>query len=206
MIIILDVGIGNVCSVLNMLRRAGGSAKISADVSDIASASAFILPGVGSFDNGMEKLTGSDFFETFKDKVLVDKTPILGICLGMQLLFNASEEGESKGLGWLDGKIKKFDFQGNHQLKIPHMGWNVVKPINQRALFLDMPDEARFYFVHSFHVTCEDSNDISAEAHYGYPFVCSVARDNIFGVQFHPEKSHRFGLALFKNFLEYVDC
>ena len=133
-----------------------------------------------------------------------DKTPFLGICLGMQMLFEKSEEGELAGLGWIKGKVKRFDFtEGSlNALKIPHMGWNVVYPAKDNALLPSDEQELRYYFVHSYHVVCDDPCDVLAYSHYGYDFTCAVQHDNIYGAQFHPEKSHRFGMALIKNFIE----
>jgi imidazole glycerol-phosphate synthase subunit HisH len=209
MIIILDYGMGNPSSVLNMLRKSGGEGVITADPSLICKATAIILPGVGSFDNGITKLEALGVLDILVKKVVNEKTPFLGICLGMQLLFERSEEGDMPGLGWIKGEIKKFDFstiENQETLKIPHMGWNLVYPANSKNIFNSLKDETRFYFVHSYHVVCKNQDNVLATSQYGYNFTCAVRKDNIFGVQFHPEKSHRFGLTLFKNFLEYVNC
>ncbi len=209
MIVILDYGMGNSASILNMVCKAGGHAIITADLHALEEASAIILPGVGAFDNGMSKLDALGLVEVLTKKVVVDKTAFLGVCLGMQLLFNRSEEGNIPGLGWITGEVKRFDFSpinDRSRLKVPHMGWNLVRPKEYASLFKDMEDESRFYFVHSYHVECEQAENILGTSFYGYDFTCAVQKDNIFGVQFHPEKSHRFGLALFNNFLEYANC
>lgn len=203
MIVILDYGIGNLKSILNMIKKAGGNAVISSDVDVIKSARVLILPGVGAFDNGMSKLQSFGFDEVIKAKAK-EGTSILGICLGMQLLFERSEEGQSEGLGLIKGKVKKFNFKGDRTLKIPHMGWNVVNPVGNSGLYDTDIGEHRFYFVHSYFAVCDDKSDIDSRATYGDAFTCGVHRKNIFGAQFHPEKSHKFGLKFFMNFLEKV--
>lgn len=204
MIVVIDNAMGNAGSVLNMIKRAGGSAVISAEPDVIALADKLLLPGVGSFDKGSANLKSAAFFSTLERKVLEDKTPFLGICLGMQMLFEKSEEGELPGLGWIKGKVKRFDFtEGSLKaLKIPHMGWNVVYPAKDNALLPSDEQELRYYFVHSYHVVCDDTCDVLAYSLYGYDFTCAVQHNNIYGAQFHPEKSHRFGMALIKNFIE----
>ena len=207
MIAVLDYGMGNSASIFNMIRKAGGEARICTSPESLESASAILLPGVGAFDNGITKLKESGFLAVLENKVLNEKKPFLGICLGMQLLFEKSEEGNLPGLGWLKGKVTKFDFSSLDSpkpLKVPHMGWNLVRPHNYHDLYAGLENEARFYFVHSFHVNCDNQSDIIATANYGYEFTCSVRHDNIWGAQFHPEKSHRFGIQFFKNFLKEV--
>lgn len=207
MIAVLNYGMGNTAAILNMIRRAGGEAYSCKSAEDLERATAIVLPGVGSFDNGMIKLRDSRLLEALEDAVLLGQRPFLGICLGMQLLFEKSEEGKQPGLGWLKGSVTRFDFAGRPsgmRLKIPHMGWNLVNPINYEGLYAGLEDEARFYFVHSYHVNCEDESDVLARSSYGYEFACSVRRGNIWGSQFHPEKSHRFGLKFFENFLRDI--
>ena len=204
MIKILDYGVGNTASILNMIRKVGGKAELCSKPSELDSATAIILPGVGSFDNAMIKLKNSGLLDVLCSKVLKEKIPFLGICLGMHLLFERSEEGKLPGLGWIMGNVVRFNFSGmqpNERFNIPHMGWNVVKPKMYKNLFLGLENEARFYFIHSYHVNCSNASDVLATANYGYDFTCSVHHDNIWGLQFHPEKSHRFGFQLFKNFL-----
>ena len=209
MVVILDYGMGNTGSILNMVCRAGGKAIITADLEKIEQATAIILPGVGAFDNGMKKLNDSGILEILNKKVLVDKTPFFGVCLGMQLLFKRSEEGVLPCLGWIPGVVNRFKFdqvENKKQLKIPHMGWNVIEPKASDSLYRGLENEGRFYFVHSYHVVCENEDHVLAVANYGYKFVCSVHKENIFGAQFHPEKSHRFGMAVFRNFLKDAKC
>lgn len=209
MIVILDYGMGNSGSILNMLRKVGGDAIISSDVADIKAAKGIILPGVGAFDNGMEKLNQLGLIPVLRERVLEEKVPFLGVCLGMQLLLTGSEEGNSLGLNWIPGKARRFDFKDikdNKRLKIPHMGWNIVKPKEQETLFANCTEEERFYFVHSFAVECDNNDHILATAEYGYNFSCAIHKNNIYGVQFHPEKSHKFGMNMFKNFMEMVKC
>ena len=206
MIVILDYGMGNTASILNMIHRVGGDAVISSDTQKILEANALILPGVGAFDNAMQKLNESGLVSLIMQRVQADKIPFMGICLGMQLLFESSEEGVLPGLGLVSGEIKKFAFHkaGQESLKIPHMGWNVVQPVAGTRMFNGFDRDPRFYFVHSYHAVCADSNDVAATCEYGYPFTCAVQKDNIFAAQFHPEKSHKFGMQIFKNFLEQL--
>lgn len=209
MIVILDYGMGNPGSILNMVRKAGGEALVSARHEDVRAASGLILPGVGAFDNGMEKLQSLGLIRVLEERVLLAKVPFLGICLGMQLMFQGSEEGMLPGLGWLRGHVRRFDFStapDGRRLKIPHMGWNVARPVTHESLFSNLRDEARFYFVHSYHACCDDPQDVLATCRYGYDFTCAVQRGNLFGCQFHPEKSHRFGLALVSSFIGVVRC
>ncbi len=200
MIVIIDYGIGNLGSILNMLKRIGADAIVSSDKSDIESADKLILPGVGAFDSGMINMQKYDFVSLLNQKVIEQKTPILGICLGMQLFANKSEEGTLPGLGWFDAEIVKFKLDDS-KLKIPAMGWNELNICKPSKLFKDIGDNPRFYFVHSFHLKCNDSLDILAETEYGYQYVSAIEKDNIVGVQFHPEKSHKYGLKLFENFI-----
>jgi imidazole glycerol-phosphate synthase subunit HisH len=207
MIKIIDYGMGNTASMLNMIRKVGGQAEVCAIPSELNSATAIILPGVGSFDNAMTKLENYGFLVALRSKVIKEKTPFLGVCLGMQLLFEKSEEGKLPGLKWVEGNVKRFDFsdiQFKERLKAPHMGWNVVTPKTHEGLFSGLENEARFYFIHSYHVNCSNPLDILATANYGYEFTCSVRHHNIWGVQFHPEKSHQFGIQFFKNFLKEI--
>lgn len=207
MIKVLDYGMGNTASMLNMIRKAGDKAELCSKPGDLDSATAIILPGVGSFDNGIIKLENSGLLKALRCKVIEEKKPFLGVCLGMQLLFEKSEEGKLPGLGWICGDVTRFDFsdsQSFRRLKVPHMGWNVVHLKTKDNLFSGLVDEARFYFVHSYHVNCANQSDILASANYGYEFTCSVRHNNIWGAQFHPEKSHRFGIQFFKNFLKEI--
>ncbi len=204
MIVIVDYGMGNIGSILNMLKKIGHKAVISSDPGAILDAEKLILPGVGSFDTGMRHLHDSKLLDALNEKALNLKTPILGICLGMQLLTEGSEEGDLPGLGWIPGETIKFRFEGdNAKLKVPHMGWNGVTPASRETLFYNLEDpETRFYFVHSYRVVCRNPEDALATTRYGVEFHSSVQRGNIMGTQFHPEKSHKFGMQLLRNFAE----
>ena len=204
MIVIIDYGIGNLMSIKNMLKKAGfGDVIISSKEEDILTADKLILPGVGNFDYGMTHLENAGFIDTLNKKVLHDKTPILGICLGAQLLTKGSEEGNRSGLSWVNAKTVRFDplkMSSNH--KVPHMGWGDVKLRKESKLFDNMPSAARFYFVHSYHIQCEHAVDELLSCDYGYMFTAGIEHENIIGVQFHPEKSHKFGLTLLRNFVQ----
>ena len=199
MLTIIDYGMGNLGSIANMIKKVGHKCIITSDLEEIKSASKLILPGVGSFDNGMKNLAELGMIEILNQKVLIEKTPILGICLGMQLMTKSSEEGKLAGLGWVDAQTKKFV---SDTLKIPHMGWNLIKHEKSSHLFDECKSEKRFYFVHSYYVGCNNQEDILTDTNYTQDFVSSFEKENIVGVQFHPEKSHKFGMSLLKNFVE----
>lgn len=187
--------------MVNMFKKIGVSAILTSDPDVIANSPMLILPGVGSFDTGMRNLAERKLIGVLNNKVLSGKTPILGVCLGMQLMTKGSEEGELPGLGWIDAKTVRFNFeQSGHSLKVPHMGWNTVRVCHSQSILFSESAMQRFYFVHSYHLVCSDPGNIAAETDYGYAFTSVVARDNIFGVQFHPEKSHKFGMKLLGNF------
>ena len=202
MITIIDYGMGNLGSIKNMFKYIGAEVKIESNPDNILKANKILLPGVGSFDAAMTQLSKHNLIEVLHEKALSEKIPILGICLGMQLLTNGSEEGEQKGLGWIPAKTVSFRNHVNKNIKVPHMGWNLVdfKQKNEFTNGLDHFDETRFYFVHSYFVKCEHPENILGCSQYGLDFDSAIYQDNIFGVQFHPEKSHKFGMALFKNF------
>ncbi len=203
MIVIIDYKMGNPRSVANMLKRAGHRSEVSADPGMIAAAEKLILPGVGAFDAGMDNLISMGLIEVLNKRVINEKTPILGICLGMQLFTKRSDEGILPGLGWINAETKRFALSKTGQnLKIPHMGWNTVVVKKNVRFLLELEKESRFYFVHSYHVVCEDAQDVASLTSHGYDFVSSIEYGNIIGVQFHPEKSHRFGMRLLKNFAE----
>ncbi|MCH9756371.1 MAG: imidazole glycerol phosphate synthase subunit HisH [Gammaproteobacteria bacterium] len=201
---ILNYGLGNISSITNMIQKAGGRASLCNKPSDLLNAEKIILPGVGAFDYGMQRLNDEAWIDTLNFMVMERKTPILGICLGMQLMCLSSEEGLLPGLSWINAKVKRFKSPQIDGYKVPHMGWNIAKMAQENALFQDNGLEQRFYFVHSFYVDCYEPQDIVLQTYHGNEFVSGFQKDNIFGVQFHPEKSHRFGLSLMKNFIEYA--
>ena len=200
-IVIVDYKMGNSASIKNMIKRIGYESIITSDKSQITNAKKLILPGVGSFDAAINNLTQLDLLEVLKIKVLDENTPVLGICLGMQLMTNKSDEGKQPGLGFIDAEVKKFVFE-DESIKVPHMGWNVTDIKMHSKLFESMPERSRFYFVHSFYVKCNLEADILTTTNYGNTFVSAFEKGNIIGVQFHPEKSHKFGMQLLKNFIE----
>ena len=208
MITVIDYGMGNSGSIMNILRKVGGQAVLSGDPRELAKASALVLPGVGHFDKGMEHLHSQGLVNVMNDKVMGQRTPILGICLGMQLFANGSEEGSSPGLGWVDADFVRFNFDAQtaaaEGLKIPHMGWNTIRLRKENPLFASMANDARFYFVHSFYARCKQEDDILATTWYGQDYVSAYARDSIIGVQFHPEKSLRWGIDVFRKFVQLV--
>ena len=203
MIYVIDYGLGNVQAFLTVYKRLGfkvNQAKTAADFNDV---SKIILPGVGSFDHAIELLNNSGMREALDSFVLKDKIPVLGVCVGMQMLASSSEEGNLPGLGWVPGKVCSFHSNDKtSNLPIPHMGWNNVYPENLNPLFKDFEDEARFYFLHSYYFQCKDDFHQTSKAFYGSNFASSISHENIYGVQFHPEKSHYFGATLLKNFAE----
>ena len=203
MIAIVDAGLGNVASIANMLKRAGHASTITADPATLAAADKLILPGIGAFDTGMKSLHERGLIDVLEREVHGRGKPVLGICLGMQLMMRASEEGALRGLGWIDGHVVRFRATAQ-RLRVPHMGWNTIDPRKPSRLLAGLPDEPRFYFVHAFHVDRVSPDDVLATTTYGYEFCAAVESGSVMGVQFHPEKSHRFGLALLKAFAEAV--
>ena len=199
MITIIDYGMGNLGSVFNMFKKIGVPSIITSDLGQISSATKLLLPGVGSFDKAMKKLNESGIREILDDKVLNEKIPLLGICLGMQLITNSSEEGSEEGLGYINGSAKKFIFQ-NKKMKVPHMGWNLVKKSTKSQLTDGLVDNSRFYFVHSYYVKVKNINNSILKTTYGFDFDSAIQNKNIYGAQFHPEKSHKFGMKIFDNF------
>jgi glutamine amidotransferase len=193
---------GNLGSISNMLKHIGAKSTITSDPAAIESAEKIILPGVGHFDKAMYNLKQLELVDVLRKKVLKDCVPVMGICLGMQLLCTSSEEGGMDGLGFIDASVKRFSFSKDNGLKIPHMGWNLVKVEKLSPLMAGTRQDSRFYFVHSYHAVCNDPKDVLSSTQYGYRFTSSVERNNIIGVQFHPEKSHSFGMQLLKNFIE----
>jgi glutamine amidotransferase len=206
MLTIIDYGVGNLASIQNMLKKIGVDSLISSDETQIAAAEKLILPGVGAFDTCSKRLQLSGLLPVLNEKVLQRKTPVLGVCVGMQLLTEGSEEGVLPGLGWIKGSIVKFrESEMPDGFKIPHMGWTDVHLSKPSKLFTDMYDEPRFYFVHSYHPRLVNESDTLIYADYGYRFVAGMEHENIAGVQFHPEKSHKFGMKLLENFVKYFE-
>jgi imidazole glycerol-phosphate synthase subunit HisH len=202
-IIIIDYGLGNLRSMANMLNKIGANAIISSDPEIIEKAEKLILPGVGAFDTGMKNLTERGLIRVLNHCVLEKKIPIMGVCLGMQLMTIRSEEGELPGLGWVKADTIRFKFENsNNSLKVPHMGWEKLTICQHHKIFTGLEIDNRFYFVHSYHIVCAEQADVLATTTYGFEFTSVFRKDNIFGVQFHPEKSHKFGMLLLKNYLE----
>lgn len=191
---------GNLASVQNMIRHIGGSAHISSSPEEVVDANLLILPGVGTFDAGIRALRETGMDHAIIAAVRENNASILGICLGMQLLMDSSEEGQLPGLGLVPGSVKRFQVH-EQGLRVPHMGWNTVQPARPSRLFDPAVNEHRFYFVHSYQVECAEPKDITGVTQYGYDFTSAFEHENICGVQFHPEKSHTFGMRLFKRFL-----
>ncbi len=200
MITIIDYGLGNLGSIQNMFKRIGEEIVVTNDFDVIDKATKLLLPGVGAFDNAMFRINDSGLREILERKVFTEKVPILGICLGMQLLTCASEEGSLQGLGWIKASTKRFPAESG--LKVPHMGWNIVKPNQDSELINDLPNESRFYFVHSYYVEVDSQKDSILKADYSITFDAAIQNENVYGVQFHPEKSHKFGMQLLKNFVQ----
>lgn len=202
MIRIIDYGLGNILAFQNMYKRLNVETGIARTAADLDDASKLILPGVGAFDHAMQLLNQSGMRAKLDALVLERKVPVLGICVGMQILAGSSEEGSAAGLGWIDGSVKNFANLRQQQLVLPHMGWNDVRPIATTGLFDQLQSDARFYFLHSFYFECQSADDVAAVSSYGIEFSCAVRKQNIFGVQFHPEKSHHYGSRLLQNFAE----
>lgn len=201
MIVIVDYGMGNLSSVKRKLNRIGIDALISFDNKDIAKADKLIMPGVGHFKKAIENIRNLQLWDTLNEAVLVKKKPILGICLGMQLMANFSEEGNAPGFGWFDAEVVKFQVNDFLIHKIPHTGWNQISKVKESKLMQDIPQLSEFYFVHSFHFKCNNTADILNETEYEYTFTSAVEKENICGVQYHPEKSHDIGEKLLRNFI-----
>lgn len=205
MIAVIDYGIGNVGSIINMLKKIGVSCILANDIKQIENADKLILPGVGAFDIAMQKLNNGGFIDIINKHAIYQKKPLLGICLGMQMLGRKSEEGNEPGLGLISFDNKRFSFDSNIQLKIPHMGWDIVDLNKKDDLIVNgITATQKYYFVHSYHAVCDSEDNVLMRCDYGYSFAAAVKKDNIYGVQFHPEKSHKFGMALLENFARRV--
>ena len=203
MISIVDYGLGNILAFANVYKRLNIPVAVARTADQLREATRLILPGVGAFDHAMQLLDASGMREALDERVLRDKVPVLGVCVGMQILAGSSDEGVARGLGWIPGRVRNFrSLDLPHPLPLPHMGWNDVAPRPGGHLFEALRDDARFYFLHSFYFDCDDPAHVSATASYGIEFGCAVSSGNIHGVQFHPEKSHHFGSQLLKNFAE----
>jgi len=202
MIRVVDYGLGNTQAFINMYKRMNIPALPAREAADLDDAEKIILPGVGAFDHAMELLDGSGMRLPLERRVLKDKVPILGVCVGMQVLARSSDEGKQAGLGWVPGVVRAFrSIHSAAEMPLPHMGWNDVTPLGG-ALFRGLGKDARFYFLHSYFFQCDNHANIAATASYGLDFSCALRAENIYGVQFHPEKSHHYGATLLKNFAE----
>jgi glutamine amidotransferase len=207
MITIVDYGVGNILALLNIYKRLNVPVNIAKTVDDLVQASHLILPGVGTFDHAMRALQQSGMREMLDDLVLAKQIPVLGICVGMQLLAARSDEGVMQGLNWIPGSVRLFHQQeSSRRLILPHMGWNNIRPIKSSALLDGLEQDPCFYFLHSYYFACENKMHVLAESDYGSLFSCAVSLNNIYGVQFHPEKSHHYGIRLLKNFAEIAAC
>lgn len=201
MITIIDYGVGNINAFVNVYKRVNVPTKIAKTPADLEDTQKIILPGVGHFDHAMSELIKSGMRERLDELVKVKKIPVIGICVGMQMMGNLSDEGKLAGLGWIDASIKKFDETKIKQVtRLPHMGWNDVNPVISHPLFEGLEKDALFYFLHSYYFECNNSNDILATSDYGVEFACAAHHENIYGIQFHPEKSHHYGETLLHNF------
>lgn len=203
MITIIDYGLGNIQAFVNVYKRLHIPVKVATNVEQLADASKLILPGVGAFDHAMQQLNASGMRQTLDEMIISQGIPVLGICVGMQMLADSSDEGVLPGLGWIPGRVRSFhSITLSCSLALPHMGWNDVKPAVGNPLFAGQQENWLFYFLHSYFFECDEAAHVAATATYGADFSCAVALKNVYGVQFHPEKSHHCGVALLKNFAE----
>lgn len=201
MIAIIDYGLGNVKAFADVYKKLNIPAIIAAQTDDLKNISKIILPGVGAFDQAMQLLEKSGLRQHLDEMVLDRRIPVLGVCVGMQILAASSEEGILPGLGWINGKVKKFDLSASSRsMRVPHMGWNTIRPLKENGLFQGLDSEARFYFLHSYYFQPDGNEDVIAATDYHGEFACAVNAGNVFGVQFHPEKSHHWGIRLLENF------
>lgn len=203
MITIIDYGLGNVKAFANVYKKLDIPITVATQANDLKRATKVILPGVGAFDYAIQRLEKSGMRQTLDEIVLHYKVPILGVCVGMQMFACSSEEGKLAGFGWIDAEVKRFDLTSFTSFAcVPHMGWNDIKALKANGLFHELDNDGRFYFLHSYYIHCKKSEDVIAVTDYGGEFACVVNSGNIFGVQFHPEKSHQWGIQLLKNFAE----
>ena len=200
MITIVDYGVGNIGALVNMFDYLGIEAEASGDARAIASADSLVLPGIGAFDKAMRTLRERRLIEPLNEVALGRRVPVLGVCLGMQLLARHSEEGREAGLGWIDADVRRISLPQGSSLKVPHIGWMETQAVGRSSLFAAPLHDERFYFDHSYHVVCDRESDVAAVIDYGSQLCCAVQSGNVFGVQFHPEKSHRFGMRLLTAF------
>ena len=202
MIGIIDYGVGNIKAIANIYKNLNIPFKIVKDISEFENITKLILPGVGSFDHAMISLQNSGMKEKLDELVLEKKIPVIGICVGMQMLAKSSEEGTLNGLGWIDGIVKKFDKSKIKNAPLRHMGWNNLILEKKNKIFDNLEENPRYYFLHSYYFECENKEDVIATATYGEKFDCMINHKNIYGIQCHPEKSHHNGMQLLKNFGE----
>jgi glutamine amidotransferase len=201
MITIIDYGVGNINAFVNVYKRLNIPTQIAKEACDLNNVDKLILPGVGHFDHAMSKLFNSGMLKKLNELVLEKKVPVIGICVGMQMMANSSDEGTFEGLKWIDGSVRKFDETKIKQVtRLPHMGWNDVTPVVKNPLFVGLEKDALFYFLHSYYFECKNSDNVLAVSEYGDKFTCAVCNENIYGIQFHPEKSHKYGETLLANF------
>ena len=201
MITIIDYGLGNIRAFVNVYERLNIKTKVAHKAEDLKDATKIILPGVGAFDYAMSQLNASGMRDELENQVLENKVPVIGICVGMQMMAKSSDEGNLPGLGWIDGKVKLFDATTiPYKTRLPHMGWNNINPVNNCQLLSGFTVQSRFYFLHSYYFVCNDEENIISTTVYGLTYASAVNRDNIYGIQFHPEKSHSNGTQLLHNF------
>lgn len=201
MIAIIDYGLGNIRAFVNVYERLNIKINIAHNAFDIKNATKLILPGVGAFDYAMSKLNTSGMREALEEQVITNHVPVIGICVGMQIMAKSSDEGKLPGLGWFDAEVKLFDTKKiPYKTSLPHMGWNTIHLLGKNRLLEQLSDESRFYFLHSYYFSCNQSEDIIAKTGYGIEYASAVNKGNIYGIQFHPEKSHQNGIQLLQNF------
>jgi len=203
MIGILDYGLGNILAFVNMYKRLHHPTRVVRGAADLAGVTKLILPGVGAFDHAMASFNQSGLRSPVEELIFKNQVPVLGICVGMQMLADSSEEGKLPGLGWIKGRVERVaDTGSGGRVRLPHMGWNVITVSRPSALFQGLETKARFYFLHSYFFATQREEDVLASVEYGVQFTCAVGNQQVMGVQFHPEKSHRFGAKLLQNFAE----